>query len=113
MAFSVLAAIAALWLVNAPLASAAVSEESAIGIANQDANVVREEAENGPLAPVAERTEGHWEVGYFVGGEEVALVLVDPKSGDVKLHFYTFGGLLATSTWAREFVAAQSSGARR
>ena len=37
----------------------------------------------------------------------------DPKSGDVKLHFYTFGGLAATSTWAREFVAAQSSGARR
>jgi len=34
-------------------------------------------------------------------------------SGDVKLHFYTFGGLLATSQWAREFVAAQSSGARR
>ncbi|WP_228484610.1 methylenetetrahydrofolate reductase [Microbacterium cremeum] len=33
--------------------------------------------------------------------------------GDVKLHFYTFGGLLATSQWAREFVAAQSSGARR
>ena len=37
----------------------------------------------------------------------------DPKSGDVKLHFYTFGGLAATSQWAREFVAAQSSGARR
>ncbi len=31
----------------------------------------------------------------------------------MKLHFYTFGGLLATSNWAREFVAAQSSGARR
>ena len=41
------------------------------------------------------------------------LLAADPKSGDVKLHFYTFGGLLATSTWAREFVAAQSSGARR
>lgn len=36
-----------------------------------------------------------------------------PRTGDVKLHFYTFGGLLATSQWAREFVAAQSSGARR
>ena len=41
------------------------------------------------------------------------LLADDPKSGDVKLHFYTFGGLAATSTWAREFVAAQSSGARR
>jgi methylenetetrahydrofolate reductase (NADPH) len=42
-----------------------------------------------------------------------ALLADEPKSGDVKLHFYTFGGLLATSNWAREFVAAQSSGARR
>lgn len=41
------------------------------------------------------------------------LLADDPTSGDVKLHFYTFGGLLATSKWAREFVAAQSSGARR
>lgn len=39
--------------------------------------------------------------------------LLDGDTGDVKLHFYTFGGLLATSQWAREFVAAQSSGALR
>lgn len=32
----------------------------------------------------------------------------DAASGDVKLHFYTFGGLLATSEWAGEYVAAQS-----
>ena len=30
----------------------------------------------------------------------------DPES--VKLHFYTFGGLLATSEWARTYVATQS-----
>lgn len=36
-----------------------------------------------------------------------------PYSGDVKLHFYTFGGLLATSQWAREFIAARSAGALR
>jgi methylenetetrahydrofolate reductase (NADPH) len=30
------------------------------------------------------------------------------SSGDVKLHFYTFGGLLATAQWARDYVAAQS-----
>ena len=30
------------------------------------------------------------------------------KSGPVKLHFYTFGGLLATADWAREYVRAQS-----
>jgi len=30
------------------------------------------------------------------------------KSGPVKLHFYTFGGLLATADWAREYTRAQS-----
>ncbi len=29
-------------------------------------------------------------------------------SGPVKLHFYTFGGLLATADWAREYSRAQS-----
>jgi len=36
------------------------------------------------------------------------LLAQDPTSGDVKLHFYTFGGLLATSEWASRYVAAQS-----
>jgi methylenetetrahydrofolate reductase (NADPH) len=39
--------------------------------------------------------------------------LADPSktgtgtAGDVRLHFYTFGGVLATSEWARDFAAAQ------
>ncbi|MFT4210987.1 MAG: methylenetetrahydrofolate reductase [Microbacterium sp.] len=37
-----------------------------------------------------------------------ALLAQNPASGDVRLHFYTFGGLLATAQWAREYVAAQS-----
>ena len=37
-----------------------------------------------------------------------ALLAADPASGDVTLHFYTFGGLRATSSWAREFIAAHS-----
>jgi methylenetetrahydrofolate reductase (NADPH) len=36
-----------------------------------------------------------------------SLLAEDPAAGDVRLHFYTFGGLLATSDWAREFIAAQ------
>ena len=36
------------------------------------------------------------------------LLAQDPASGDVKLHFYTFGGLRATSEWASQYVAAQS-----
>ncbi|WP_448007002.1 methylenetetrahydrofolate reductase [Agromyces bauzanensis] len=37
-----------------------------------------------------------------------ALLAEEPTSGRVGLHFYTFGGLLATSKWAHEFTAAQS-----
>ncbi|MFT4305471.1 MAG: methylenetetrahydrofolate reductase [Microbacterium sp.] len=37
-----------------------------------------------------------------------SLLAEDPASGDVRLHFYTFGGLLATAQWAREYAAAQS-----
>lgn len=37
-----------------------------------------------------------------------ALLAEDPARGEVGLHFYTFGGLLATSEWAGKFSAAQS-----
>lgn len=33
----------------------------------------------------------------------------DPASGDVNLHFYTFGGLLATAEWARVYASAHPS----
>jgi methylenetetrahydrofolate reductase (NADPH) len=36
------------------------------------------------------------------------LLADDPSTGDVKLHLYAFGGLLATSEWARDYIAAQS-----
>jgi methylenetetrahydrofolate reductase (NADPH) len=36
-----------------------------------------------------------------------SLLAEEPAAGDVRLHFYTFGGLLATSEWAREYLAAQ------
>lgn len=36
------------------------------------------------------------------------LLAEDPDSGRVGLHFYTFGGLLATSDWVRQFNAAQA-----
>jgi methylenetetrahydrofolate reductase (NADPH) len=37
------------------------------------------------------------------------LLTEEPGGGRVKLHFYTFGGLRATSEWAREFISSQSS----
>jgi hypothetical protein len=60
-----------------------VSEAEAIRIADRDSNAEKERALNGPLAPVANKVDGKWEVAYFVDGEEVALVIVDPKSGEV------------------------------
>ncbi len=41
-------------------------------------------------------------------GDLSQLLAQDPTSGAVSLHFYTFGGLLATSEWARDYVAANS-----
>ncbi|WP_448812029.1 methylenetetrahydrofolate reductase [Agromyces bauzanensis] len=41
-------------------------------------------------------------------GDLAAQLAEDPASGNVGLHFYTFGGLLATSEWARGFRAAQA-----
>jgi hypothetical protein len=64
-------------------ALAEVGEARAIAVADHDPNVLSETDENGPLAPVANKVDGHWEVGYFSDGEEVALVLVDPASGAV------------------------------
>jgi hypothetical protein len=61
-----------------------VSETEAVRIADRDSNAVKERRLNGPLAPVANKVDGNWEVAYFVDGEEVALVIVDPLSGTVK-----------------------------
>jgi methylenetetrahydrofolate reductase (NADPH) len=37
-----------------------------------------------------------------------ALLAYDPASGEVKLHFYTFGGLKATADWAHQYVDGMS-----
>jgi hypothetical protein len=61
-----------------------VTEAAAIRIAARDSNAVKERQLNGPLAPVANVVDGQWEVAYFAGGEEVALVIVDRQSGEVR-----------------------------
>ncbi len=80
------ALVLALALIAPGAATAAppqVSEAAAIRIANGDPNAVKERRENGALATSASMVEGHWEVAYFAAGKEVALVLVDPHSGEV------------------------------
>jgi hypothetical protein len=74
-----------LFLLTSPSASAAqVSEAQAVRVANRDANVAKERRENGGLTHSVNEVEGHWEVGYFAGGEEAALVIVDPATGEVR-----------------------------
>ena len=69
---------------TAGAASGQVSEAEAIRVASLDSNAEKERRINGPLAPVANKEDGNWEVAYFSHGDEVALVLVDVHSGEVK-----------------------------
>jgi hypothetical protein len=76
---------AALLLPGSAVAAAGrVSEAEAIRVANRDSKVVEERGKNGELAPVASIVDGEWEVGYFTAGKEVALVVVDRRTGEVR-----------------------------
>ena len=61
-----------------------MSEAEAIRVANRDSNAEKERRLNEGIAPVADMVDGNWEVAYFAAGKEVALVIVDPRSGEVK-----------------------------
>lgn len=61
-----------------------VSAEEATLIAGSDPEVVEERQENGGLSHSANLVDGNWEVGWFAEDEKVALVLVDPASGEVR-----------------------------
>jgi hypothetical protein len=60
-----------------------VKEAEAIAAADRDPKVREEEREHGELGPTATFEDGHWEVAYFAGGDQLALVLVDAHSGEV------------------------------
>jgi hypothetical protein len=62
-----------------------VTRSEAIVAADRDPKVLEEEREHGPLAATASLNgdDDRWEVAYFSGGEELALVYVDPHSGEV------------------------------
>jgi hypothetical protein len=79
-----LALLFAVALVGPVPAPAAVSEERAIATANRDPKVVEQRRQNDGLAPVASMVDGSWEVAYFAAGDEVALAIVDPRSGEVR-----------------------------
>jgi hypothetical protein len=90
-----LALCAALLVLAAPAAIAAeggdegrpgarIGSVEATAVADLDADVVAQRRLHPRLTSSANMVDGRWEVGYFAGGEEVALVIVDPLSGDVR-----------------------------
>jgi Glycosyltransferase family 87 len=82
-AAAVLLALLAL-LAPAPARAAQVDESEAVRAANRDAKVVEQRERNGELTHSANLVDGGWEVGYFAGDREVALVIVDPATGQVR-----------------------------
>jgi hypothetical protein len=85
-------ATALLALLLAPAAAAAdeglppgsISATAAKAAADRDSKVVAERREHPDLSSSANVVDGHWEVAYFSGGDELALVLVDPRSAEVE-----------------------------
>jgi hypothetical protein len=68
---------------NAEAAASRITSAEAIAAANEDPTLRGEKQEHPHLGPSAKIKEGHWEVAYFEGGDELALVLVDAHSGKV------------------------------
>ena len=60
-----------------------VTSEEATAAAAKDPNVVNEKQEHPELVPSATLRNEKWEVGWFEGDHEYALVMVDPKTGEV------------------------------
>ncbi|MDX6609837.1 MAG: hypothetical protein QOF85_1762 [Solirubrobacterales bacterium] len=68
----------------AAAAPAEVTAAEAARIAAKDPRVVEERQANTVLTDAANKVDGNWEVGYFAGDKEVALVIVDPTTGLVR-----------------------------
>jgi hypothetical protein len=75
-------ALSVLLLLLIPASAHAQAE--AVRVANRDAKVVKERRENGRLTHAVNKVDGNWEVGYFAGDKEVALVIVDPRTDRVR-----------------------------
>jgi hypothetical protein len=66
-----------------PLPAGSISAAHATRVADRDPKVVEERREHAGLSSRADVVEGHWEIAYFSGGDEVALALVDPLTAAV------------------------------
>jgi hypothetical protein len=61
-----------------------IGASQATRVADRDPKVAEERQEHPGLTSVANHVDDNWEVGYFAGGEKVALVIVDPRTGVVR-----------------------------
>ncbi|HVC06277.1 MAG TPA: hypothetical protein VND98_01655 [Solirubrobacterales bacterium] len=64
--------------------AAQITATQATRIANRDPKAIEERRNNRHLTPSPTMNGGNWEVGYFAGNREVALVIVDPATGAVR-----------------------------
>ena len=65
-------------------ALAEVGAAEAVRSADRDSKVVEQRRLNDGLTHSAAKRDGNWEVAYFAGDEQVALVVVDPLTGLVR-----------------------------
>ncbi len=77
-----LSAVALFLLLGGSAQATEVGKVEAAAVAARDPKVIDQREMNGELTHSVSKVEGHWEVAYFAGGDEVALVLVDPQSGE-------------------------------
>jgi hypothetical protein len=61
-----------------------IDATAATQAADRDPKVIEERRQKGALEHSARLVDGSWEVGYFADGDRVALVIVDPGSGEVR-----------------------------
>jgi len=73
--------LVALLLFPAPAIASDVSAADAVRAADRDPKVVEQGEKNGGLTHSTARVDGNWEVAYFADDEQVALALVDPRTG--------------------------------
>jgi hypothetical protein len=83
VAFLIVALVVGVAWPGASSASERIARSEAIAIADGDEKVREQRREHPDLAATAAMNEGKWEVAYFDAGEQEALVLVDPESGEV------------------------------
>jgi hypothetical protein len=75
---------ALLLLPAAAKADERLSAVEATAVAGRDAKVAGQRREHPDLSSSANMVDGRWEVAYFTDGEQVALVIVDPVSCEVR-----------------------------